>query len=155
MYSTCTLTCICHRSSCRFSICMSFSSTSASLFLNALIIAIFNLAISAFICCLPTQSGASLPQTAAVAPQLKAVGLECCADTGRPRVLLSQLLMEWLDVVPPTFYLRASQEASWIVRVWVSVGEEGAWKHLMEVHDQSRVYTFPRPVQVCMCPIRV
>ena len=99
---------------------------------------------SSVACQTSPQSGASLPPTAAVAPQLKTVGLECCADTGRPRVLLSQLLMEWLDVIPPTFYLQASQEASWIVRVWVSMGEEGALKHLREVHDHAvpRVYIY-------------
>ena len=46
------------------------------------------------------------------------------------RVLLSQLLSEWLDVVPPTFHLSATTDASWIVRVWVGVREEGAWEYL-------------------------
>ena len=46
------------------------------------------------------------------------------------RVLLPQLPMEWLDVVPPTFYLRPSQEAVWIPRVLIVVGEKGAWEHL-------------------------
>ena len=46
------------------------------------------------------------------------------------RVLLPQLPMECLDVVPSTFYLRPSQEAVWILRVRIVVGEEGAWEHL-------------------------
>ena len=46
------------------------------------------------------------------------------------RVLLTQLLMKWLNVVPPTLHLRAGQEVVWIVRVWVSVGKEGTWEYL-------------------------
>ena len=45
-------------------------------------------------------------------------------------VLLTQLLVKWLDVVLPTLHLRATTEASWIVRVWVGVREEGTWEYL-------------------------
>ena len=46
------------------------------------------------------------------------------------RVLFSQLLTEWLNVVPPTLHLSATQDMIWIVRVWVGVGEEGTWEYL-------------------------
>ena len=49
------------------------------------------------------------------------------------RVLLSQLLMKWLDVVCPTLHLRATTETSWIVRVWVGVREERTWEYLRRV----------------------
>ena len=46
------------------------------------------------------------------------------------RVLFSQLLTEWLNVVPPTLHLSATQDMIWIVRVWVGVGEESTWEYL-------------------------
>ena len=46
-------------------------------------------------------------------------------------MLLSQLLSEWLDVVCSTLHLRATKETSWIVRVWIGVGEEGFWEYLI------------------------
>ena len=48
------------------------------------------------------------------------------------RVLVSQLLMEWFDVVCPTLHLRASHEAARIVRVWVVVREEVTREYLHE-----------------------
>ena len=48
------------------------------------------------------------------------------------RVLLSQLPMEWLDVVPPTLHFRSGQEMVWILRVCIGVGEKSAWEHLEE-----------------------
>ena len=35
-----------------------------------------------------------------------------------------------MDVVPPTFHLRATHETIWIVRVREVGGQEGAWKYL-------------------------
>ena len=46
------------------------------------------------------------------------------------RVLLTQLLTEWLNVVPPTFHLSATQDVLRIIRVWVGVREEGTWEYL-------------------------
>ena len=46
------------------------------------------------------------------------------------RVLLSQLFIEWFDVVCPTLHLRASYEAARIVRVWVVVRKEVTREYL-------------------------
>ena len=59
--------------------------------------------------------------------------MQTLANQLQKRVLLSQLLMKWLDVVHLTFHLRVTQEASWIVRVRVGVREEGTWEYLKGV----------------------
>ena len=61
------------------------------------------------------------------------------ANQLQKRVLLSQLLTEWLNVVCPTLHLRVTTEVSWIVRVWVGVREEGTWEYLRG--ERFSVYT--------------
>ena len=66
------------------------------------------------------------------------------------RVLFPQLPMEWLDVVPPTLHLRPSQEAVWIPRVLIVVGEKGAWEYLNEekVLDKCKYCFIPTHLRV-------
>ena len=57
------------------------------------------------------------------------------------RVLLTQLLSEWLDVVCPTLHLSATTDMSWIVRVREGVREEGTWENLRGAKDSFCMVT--------------
>ena len=56
--------------------------------------------------------------------------VETLAHQLHKRVLLSQLFIEWFDVVCPTLHLRATNEAARIVRVWVVMREEVTREYL-------------------------
>ena len=58
--------------------------------------------------------------------------VQALANQPQKRVLLSQLFTKWLNVVPPTLHLSATQDMVWIVRVCVGVREEGTWEYLRE-----------------------
>ena len=66
------------------------------------------------------------------------------------RVLLSQLFIEWFDVVCPTLHLRASHEAARIVRVWVVMREEVTREYL---HEGEGSVKYQDNTLVCVCSL--
>ena len=60
--------------------------------------------------------------------------------------------MEQQDVVCPTLHLGATQEAFWIIRVWVGVGKEGTWEYLRDKPSSICYAKFfiPRQHVICM-----